>query len=63
MIMTLTNTGETHDLKLKPSYKASSPASGCALHSDTSTYPILKSVNESFHRNKLRTNLSGINLK
>ena len=41
--MSLSNTVETYDLQLKPSYKRLTPASGYALHIDTDAYPILKS--------------------
>ena len=64
MLRNLSNTVETHDLKFKPSYKVSTPASGWAVHTDTDTYPILKSANEkNFHWNKFLTNLANIKLE
>ena len=64
MLKSLSNKGKTHDLKLKPSYKGSTPASGWALHTETETYPILKSANENnFHCNIFLTNLSNIKLE
>ena len=64
MLRNLSNTVETHDLKLKPLYKGSTPASGWALYTDTDTYPILKSANEkNFHWNKFLTNLANIKLE
>ena len=64
ILRNLSNTVETHDLKLKPSYKGSTPASGWDLHTDTDTYPILKSANEkNFHCNKFLTNLTNIKLE
>ena len=50
-------------MKLKLSYKGSTPARGWALHTDTDTYPILKFANENnFHWNKFLTNLANIKL-
>ena len=64
ILMSLTNIVETHELKLKQSYKGSTPASEYALHTDIDTYPILKSANKNkFHWNKLLTNLSNIKLE
>ena len=64
MIISLTSAVKTYNLKLKPSYKGSIQASGWDLHTDTDTYPILKSANEkNFHLKKLLVNLSNIKLE
>ena len=46
MLESLSNTVETHDLTLTPSYKSSTPANRWDLYIYTYTYPILKSANE-----------------
>ena len=64
ILMSLTNIVETHELKLKQSYKGSTPASEYTLHTDIDTYPILKSANKKkLHWNKFLTNLSNIKLE
>ena len=64
MLNILSNAVETHDLKLRSSYKGSTSVSGWALHTNTDTYPILKSTNKNnFHWNKFLTNLSNIKLE
>ena len=64
MLKHLLSTVDKHDLKSKPSYKGSKPANGWALHTDTDTYPILKSANEKdFHWNRFLTKLSDIKME